>query len=236
MWLIADYQSVGLFSLKSSLATSSGAKSLLIPTPYAIKMALLDAACRCWGVPEAQTIWPIIRDLPIALRLPKRAVVTNLFAKILKPRRSPAKPGMPDSGPFGKTIAFREYVWLDGDMGVACSLDESHIPRLTELFAQINYLGKRGSFVQLMGSPWTAAELPGEFVLLNPPGNPDSFPNQGFLQMLDDCGPDLSFDHVNIYSGTRLSLGKDRIFHHIILPYRLARSSKGYTLYERIDG
>ena len=46
MWLIAEYQPVSLFSLKNSLATSSGGKSLLVPTPYAFKMALLDAACR----------------------------------------------------------------------------------------------------------------------------------------------------------------------------------------------
>jgi hypothetical protein len=55
MWLIADYQPVTLFSLKNSLATSSGGKSLLVPTPCAFKMALLDAACRVWGYPRLRS-------------------------------------------------------------------------------------------------------------------------------------------------------------------------------------
>ena len=41
MWLIAEYEAVTLFSLKLSTATSSGGKTLLVPTPYALKMALL---------------------------------------------------------------------------------------------------------------------------------------------------------------------------------------------------
>ena len=67
MWLVAEYQPVGLFSLKHASATSSGGKSLLVPTPFALKMALLDGACRLWGVSEAEAIWPVLRDLPVGL-------------------------------------------------------------------------------------------------------------------------------------------------------------------------
>ena len=55
----------------------------------------------------------------------------------------------------------------------------------------------------------------------------------GTLQMLDDCGPQMTFDHADIYSGKRITLGKERILRHIVLPYRLARSSRGYSLYQR---
>ena len=235
MWLIAEYQAVGLFSLKNSLATSSGGKSLLVPTPYAFKMALLDAACRCWGVAQAEAIWPVLRDLLIALRLPQRAAVTNLFTKILKPRRSPTGPGTPDAGPLGKTIAFREYVWFGGALGFACRLEEGYQPQVTDLLAQINYLGKRGGFMQLMSPPQLVTELSQGFVPLNPVEGCDSFHSQGLLQMLDDCGPNLSFEQANIYSGKRIRLGKDRILHHVVLPYRLTRSSRSYSLYERLD-
>jgi hypothetical protein len=61
-----------------------------------------------------------------------------------------------------------------------------------------------------------------------------SFSFGGTLQILDDCGPKLTFDQVDIYSGKRMTLGKDRILRHIVLPYRLARSSRGFSLYERI--
>ena len=235
MWLVADYQPVGLFSLKNSLATSSGAKSLLLPTPYALKMALLDAACRRWGVIQAEASWPTLRDLPVAMRLPKQAVVTNLFAKILKPRRSKARPGSSDVGPLGKTIAFREYVWLGGNLGIALQLAGNHLPRVFELLLQFNYLGKRGSFVQLLAPPRRLTSLPEGFVHLNPPETPATFSSRGLLQMLDDCGPGVTFEQANIYSSGRIKMGQERVLHHVVLPYRLVRSSKGYSLYERLD-
>jgi hypothetical protein len=46
MWMLAKYRPTGIFSLKSSATTSSGAKTLLVPTMYAVKMALVDAAFR----------------------------------------------------------------------------------------------------------------------------------------------------------------------------------------------
>ena len=236
MWLVAEYQPVGLFSLKQALATSSGGKSLLLPTPFAIKMALLDAACRLWGVRRAREIWPALRDLPVALCLPKRAVVTNLFAKILKPRRNPARPGTPHAGPLGKTIAFREYVWAEGKLSIALNVDGGdRAAEMSELLLQINYLGKRGGFVQLLHPPDRVDDLPEGFTFLNPPGGQVVFDSQGLLQMLDDCGSKMTFEHANVYSGKRITLGKERVLYHVVLPYRLARSSKSYSLYERID-
>ena len=233
MWLIADYQPVTLFSLKNSLATSSGGKSLLIPTPYALKMALLDAACRVWGVSQAEAAWPTLRDLPMAVKLPERLVVTNLFAKILKPRRSQPRPGSPDAGPLGKTIAFREYVWAEGELGIALNVPEDDLERVSSLLWQINYLGKRGGFVQLLRPPVAAASLPEGFTLLTE-GVQGAFP-LGTLQMVDDCGPKMTFEQANVYSRQRIRVGVERILHHVVLPYQLTRSSRGYSLYERLD-
>ena len=236
MWFITEYRPVGLFSLKHALATSSGGKSLLVPTPFALKMALLDAACRRYGVSQAKEMWPSLRDLSIALLPPKRAIVTNLFTRVLKPRRNPAKPGTAHAGPLGKTIAFREYVWNEGDLVIAFGLvNEERAPELGELFLQINYLGKRGGFVQLMRPPQLVERLPVGLVSLNPSGDQTAFDSRGLLQMLDDCGPKMTFEHADIYSGKRVTLGKERVLRHVVLPYRLVRSSKSYSLYERID-
>lgn len=235
MWLTAEYQPVGMFSLKHALATSSGAKSLLVPTPFAIKMALVDAGCRLWGVARAAEIWPTVRDLRVALRPADRLVVTNLFAKILKPRRSSARPGSRHAGPLGQTIAFREYVWSDGALGVALGLDATdEAPHLVDLLLQINYLGKRGGFVQLLRAPSKVADLASGFVPLNPVERRADFDSRGLLQMLDDCGPTMTFEHANVYSGKSIRLGKERVLNHVVLPYRLVRSSKGYSLYERV--
>ena len=235
MWLIAEYQPTALFSLKPAWATSSGGKSLLVPTPYAVKMALLDAACRTAGVAVARDAWPWLRDLTVALRPPERATVTNLFTRILKPRRTSAKPGTQHAGPLGKTICFREYVYFDGSLGIALLGGEvGDRSRLEDWLLQVNYLGKRGGFVQLLGPPTLAETLPSGFIVV------DSDPTQPFLadgiiQQLDDCDASLTFEKADIYSGKRINLGKERVLHHIVLPYRLVRSSKGFSHYERID-
>jgi len=236
MWLIAHYQPVGLFSLKHALATASGAKSLLVPTPFALKMALLDAAYRLYGASRVNEIWPTLRDLSVACRPPKRAVVTNLFAKVLKPRRNPARPGMMHAGPLGQTIAYREYVWAAGILEIGLGYDKEHVvSQLADLVSQVNYLGKRGGFVQLVRLPEWVTQLPKGFVVLNPSEPPSAFDSRGLLQMLDDCGPKMTLAHADIYSGKRITLGKERILHHVVLPYRLVRSSKAYSLYQRVD-
>jgi hypothetical protein len=234
MWLIAEYQPTALFSLKPAWATSSGGKSLLVPTPYAVKMALLDAACRTAGVAAARAAWPWLRDLVVALRPPKQVLVTNLFTKILKPRRNPAKPGTPHAGPLGKTIAFREYVYFDGALGIALSGGSVDRAPLEKWLLQVNYLGKRGGFVQLLCPPAVADDLPPGFVVVD--GAPDRpFLADGVIQQLDDCDPSLTFEKADIYSGKRIRLGKERVLRHVVLPYRLVSSSKSFSYYERID-
>ena len=54
MWLVSEYEASALFTLKPATATASGGKTLLVPTPFAIKMALLDVACRLAGRAAAE--------------------------------------------------------------------------------------------------------------------------------------------------------------------------------------
>ena len=230
MWLIADYEAVTLFSLKLSTATSSGGKTLLVPTPYAFKMALLDSACRTLGVSQARSLWEQIRDLRVAIRPASKVVVTNLFQKILKPFKNPPKEGTPDSfGPFQRTIGYREYAQLVGPMSVAMELSEAQKSVFEGLLLNINYFGKRGGFMQLIKSPQLVKELPPHYV--DATGEQMSFSIFGTLQVLDDCAPSLTFEKANIYSGERLKEG-DRIRRSVILPYRMTSSSKSYSLYE----
>jgi hypothetical protein len=237
MWLIAEYEAVTLFSLKLSSATASGGKTLLVPTPYAIKMALLDAACRVKGVVGAEQLWPQVRDLQVAIRPAAMAVVSNLFQKVLKPYKNPPKPGTPNFGPFQRTIAYREYVQLVGALSLAVGWegDEADEGRewLGDLLLNINYLGKRGGFMQLVKQPTLAVALPGEFVMAT--ADQVGYAVHGTLQLLDDCTPALSFAKANIYSGEKVRLGKERVLRNIVLPCRLTKSSKSYSLYERFE-
>jgi hypothetical protein len=226
MWTIARYQPTAFFSLKPNMATSSGGKSLIVPTPFAVKTALLDAAIRTQGLAQGKALFSDIRALEIAVRLPRQIVVNNTFNRILRAARSPS----PGQWPYQRTIGFREYVQFGGPLALAFRGMTSD---LVQLLAQINYLGKRGGFIQLLDQPEDVETLPDDFTLLTV-GVDGAFP-LGTLQMVDDWGERMTFERINIYSDKRITTGTHRVFHHVVLPHQPIRSSRGFTLYERTD-
>ena|SRR6266487_1263828 len=237
MWYQASYLPISLFSLCQSLSTSSGAKTLLVPTPFALKTALLDAAIRVLGKEQATLLFPTIRDVQIAVRLPQQLVVINSFLKIVRPKK---KGPSDDLGtglvtPLGSTIAYREFVSYDGALGLALSSRKGDpLPtEIVQLFAQINYFGKRGSFVQLVEPPQLVDQLDEGWTLLTV--EQQLFTVDGTVQMLDDYGPSVTFERADITSGVRITPGKDRVQRPIVLPCRLVKSSRAFTLYQRIE-
>lgn len=243
MWVAANYTATTLFSLRLSTATASGARTHLVPTPYTIKMALLDAACRLDGVNIARENWEWLRGSVVALRPAERVVVNNTFIKILRPRRKDSKSkegdvedsdtGSADAGFFGRTIAYREFAQIDGVFGIALEVQwDEHALLLNRWLPMIQYLGKRGGFVQMVSEPATSDNLPQDYLLLD--GKPRPFDLDAMLTQLDDAGDELTFEHANIYSGEKMTIGKHRLFRTVALPYQVARSSRGYTAYRLV--
>lgn len=243
MWIGADYTATTLFSLRLSTATASGARTHLVPTPYTIKMALIDAACRLDGVNVARANWDWLRGAVVALRLAERVVVNNTFIKVLRPRRKDSKSkegdvedsgvGSADAGFFGRTIAYREYAQIDGVFGITLEVQQDeHASLLSRWLPMIQYLGKRGGFVQMVSEPIVLDALPVDYLLLD--GKPRSFNLDAILTQLDDAGDELTFERADVYSGEKMTLGKHRLFRTVALPYQVARSSRGYTAYQLI--
>jgi len=230
-WLIARYQPVGLFSLKPSEATSTGGKSLLVPTPFAIRTALLDVAIRVRGVSYGPKAFEVIKALRLAVCPPKRAAVTSLFVKVLKPEREADKRGRA----MQRTIAFREYVHLEGALTLAFGGEPAHLEQVAPLLPHLTYLGKRGSFFQLLAPPREVetvdSEPPAGFVALVSWNHGESFP-LGYIQRLDDWGEDLTFEKVNIYTTERIRRGHERISMDVVLPYVLLKAGRGFAIYE----
>src|SRR5665213_339622 len=83
-WLALRYRPTSLWSLKSSGVTSSGAKSLLVPTPYSIKLGLIDAAIQTGQVPDGERLFELLRGRPLRIGPPASAVVSATFVKVWK--------------------------------------------------------------------------------------------------------------------------------------------------------
>ncbi len=250
MWLITEYRPATLFSFKIGVATSTGAKTLFLPTPFAIRTALLDAAIRTRGKESAEEVFDALKPLRIAASPPERVVVTNLFAKVQKPTRAKGKKG-DDEGekddeeeqgkPMTPSIAFREYAHLDGTLALAFEGSTDALKFIEELAPQVNYFGKRGSFFQWMDRVRYEPELPAGFTRLDEGmafengkitnNVPAAFP-LGVIQLMDDWGEALTFEKVNVYSDAPIRIPKDRVRRSVVFPYRLSRSSRGFSYYE----
>ena len=246
MWTIAEYESTSLFTLKPATATASGGKTLLVPTPYSIKMALLDVACRLEGVAAGEAAWGWLGNVGVALKPARAVVINHTFMKVRNSYefkgKAIDKPAAIEKAkaarkyPFGESIQYREYAYLHGPFELAL---------LTETAAQsisvqrwllnVNYLGRRGGFVQVVAPPRMADDLPDGFIRLDT--TVDSFSLGGsLLTQLDDVGDGLTFARANIYTTDKITLGKHRVLRHITLPYLRVTSSRRYTYYERSDG
>lgn len=234
-WLLATYCPVGLFALKTTYATNKGGKTLLVPTPYAIKLALVDACFRAYGPKDAEDnaryVFEQVKDKAIRLSPPEHCVVQNTFVKIKQESREGAK------GTYDSTVAYREFCFFEGELVVALNVEELEdkaISLIKNSLKHINYFGKRGGYFQFIKCE-RVAKLPSGFSL---PEDTTNFKLDAYavMQPLDDVGDiddaDL-FDRVNSYSDKSLTLGRHRILKNTFLPYRLIRSSRNYTYYAR---
>lgn len=250
-WTIVDYHPVSLFSLRPAYTTASGGQTLLAPTAFAVKMAILRASIQTAGIEEGRRRFPQIRDLRIALRLPDHLSVTKTIVRVLRPfEEKNAKTKEKEIArhldrkqyPFHPTIAYREYVQF-GDptrppqenvVRVACAQTNNDIPAwLAKTLVAINYLGKRGGFLQAMGWPTVAMDLDATFWEIT--RDSASFSIDGVWQQLDDFGASMQFEHADVYNPLPVRLGKERVLRQLVLPYRQMRFGSDYSAYERIS-
>ncbi|GAA5503712.1 hypothetical protein Dxin01_03473 [Deinococcus xinjiangensis] len=224
-WLVATYEPTALFSLKDSQATSAAGKSLLVPSPYAVKTALIDVAVNWQGVAFAQEVFDWLRVLQVRSSPPQWACVTNLFVKVQRPPKN-AEPG----NPFKPTVAFREYIQFRGKLRLAfevSQLKDEQRKTLSELLLRLNMLGKRGGFMQWL-EQCEMANLDAHFVAHTGDGRMAG--GSAVMHYLDDYGPKMTWEKLSTFDKAT----PDRMVVSALVPYRMRRSSKRSTVYERV--
>lgn len=230
-WLIAEYEPTALFSLKVSLATSSVGRTLVIPTPYAIKMAVVDAGFRAGlGKNECDDLLRALAATEVRIAPPPSAVVTHTFIKV----RQESRKGDP-LRPYGSTIAYREVAHLSGATLWAFDLaenDEQFATCLTTLLPYISYVGKRGSFIRLLRL-WRLATLDIYFTQPVPSQGSWSPPPRAHVVPLDDFGPEADLETLSSFNKSRPKRERHRRFVNTIVPAGIVRTGPGFTEYSR---
>lgn len=230
MWLEITYRPTTLFSLKQSSATNSAGKTLFTPSPYSVKMALINAIITYDSIDKAIENFDMIKNLEIQFALPHRLTVNNCFVKIQKEKRHESKKDKLDT--FQSTVAFREYIYFNGDIKIAFNANDREnqnalIDFLWEWSPKINYFGKRSCFFQFI----TLNELEVLPEYYSRTFNKLSEITPGMFFSMDDFGKKATFDKINTYTNTKT----DRESKIYILPIMSTKSNKNFAMYERIN-
>ena len=232
MWWEIEYQPTTLFSLKKSEATNAAGKSLLLPSPYSVKMALLNAICTYDTIELAKENFELIKDLQMEFSLSEYIVVNNCFIRIMQESRAETRKENPNIL-FKSTVAFREYLFYSGKIKIAFKDPTRNVEKLTFLkkyFYKINYFGKRSCFFQMISfSENPLNELPQDYSRAINDLAYLSDGRQKILCKVDDFGKNVSFENVSSFSDEKT----ERISKVICLPYKSTKSNKNFTLFER---
>ncbi|MEK7280796.1 MAG: hypothetical protein AAB037_00385 [Chloroflexota bacterium] len=228
-WLVLEYLPTALFSLKISLATSSVGKTLVVPTPYAIKMAYVDAGFRAGlAIGECGELLKSLVGMTLRVAPPSIAVVTHTFVKIRQESRddNPLHPYTPN-------IAYREVVYHQGLWRWAFDLavgGDSVAEWLVYLAPYVTYIGKRGSFIQYVCTR-RLAELGDAFT--QPLNNQPTFrlPIRAHIVPLDDFGPEANLQILSSYTPDSVKRDKHRKFVNTIVPLGVVNTGPGFTEY-----
>lgn len=235
-WLVIRYDIVALFSLKMSRATSTAGKTLLVPTPYAVKMAFVDVALRHRFSSDPDSLIAGLRDASIRIGVPQHACVTGTIQSVRQESREVDRRRDPDLPAYRSTIAMRELVHCRGSFRLAFDLDTlaaETAALLVTLAPAINYFGKRGSFVQYTGQS-QIAQLDDTFSRAVQSESPPETP-RGYRATLDDFGPKADFDALNSFSRSRIEPGVHRKFVETLIPMREYNSGPGFAHFHAPD-
>lgn len=210
------YQPTNLFSLKESNSTNSGAKSLLIPSPYSIKMALFNQAITIDGKEvfeeKKSKEFAFIKDAQITYCVSGSFCVNNCFVTIQSLR----------DGTYRGKPSFREYIYLSDNIEIIFDVQDLEAKQyLQKYLHRINYFGKRGCFFQFVGYRDNPSEP-----------NVKEFDvsdfTPGVLQEYDDISPKAQFKNVDNFDSSNAQRDKKIL----VIPVRNVNSSKSYTHYK----
>lgn len=229
LWLRGTFEFATTFSYRLPGASSQFAIGVPVPSPAAVKLALVAAAIHEEGSPDAGVpVLEAVRNSAIWFGVPRRIVRFRAFIKRLKPAKE-AK-GLQES------TGARDYFLLDSPLEIYISVSPVWSARLQQLLARIRRFGTSDSLCCCCDVSET--EPPSEYCAV-----PLEFFSKELAQALHerilvsllDLQPTVTFDDVDPFrEGTRRGDPFRRVPY--ALPMRVTKSGVNWTLMERTGG
>lgn len=222
-WIRAQVRFASLYSYRIPNTSPSFAPASPVPSPLAVRLALVDAAIQRGGsVDDGREIFEVVKAAPLRLVPPERVCIIKAFSKRLKPAKT---------GELVESTGIREYCHPEGPLQLYIQ-PEREAEHVAELFRHLRRLGTTDSLARCSAE---MVEAPPEDLACrtvdNLPVHLDNFDRRMVVSLLD-LPPDAGFDAVNPYSPAQRGFKYRQQFW--VLPLVLRQRGENWTLYERV--
>jgi len=233
-WIRARVHFASLYSYRIPDTSPSFASVSPVPSPSAVRLALVDAAIQRGGsVSEGREIFELVRSAHLCLVPPERVCVVRAFVKRLKPQ-APKSRDARERGQERQLVestGIREYCHPDGPLEIYLQ-PEREAERVLGLFRLLRRLGTTDSLARC--SAELGREPPQELICRLA----DTLPldlhnfNRRMVVSLLDLPEEAGFDAVNPYLPSPRGFSYRRQFW--VLPLVHRQRGENWILYERV--
>jgi hypothetical protein len=220
-WVCAELLFASFYSYRVPDASPSFAPASPVPSPAALRLALVDAAIQAYGsVSRGEEVFELVKCAPLRIVPPERVSVVKAFVKRLKPGKKKE---------LVESTGVREYCHAEGPLQVYLQLDNG-IERLAGLFPLLRRLGTTDSLVSCRvsraePSPELCCRIASELPLIAA-----NFQRRAVFT-LNEIGPNTRFEQINPFSAAKR--GKPFEKQLFILPLIKERLGENWVIYRR---
>lgn len=224
-WIRAQMFFASLYSYRVPNTSPSFAPAAPVPSPSAVRLALVDAAIQRNGsVAEGRDVFDLVKAASLRLVPPERVCVVRAFTKRLKK-------GKRKDGALVESTGIREYCHPDGPLEIYLQ-PERETERIAQLFGILRRLGTTDSLAYCRAE--IGSEPPEELACRLTAGLPverDNFARRVVVPLLE-LPNDATFDDVNPYATSRRRFKYRQEFWTLPLVQR--QRGGNWILYERV--
>lgn len=224
-WVKAEVHFATLYSYRVPNTSPSFSPASPVPSPSAVRLALVDAAIqRSGSVAEGRQVFDLVKDAPLRMVPPEGVCMSRAFVKRLKPGKGEE---------LVKSTGVREYCHPLGPLELY--IEVQHQPDMVvSLFQEIRRLGTTDSLAHCTA---TAGVSPPEDLVVRPLNGQvlalqeSNFQGRMVVSLLE-FPADVTFDAINPYTPSTRGFRYQQNFW--VLPLVLTQRGESWAVYKRI--
>jgi len=225
-WIFAALHFGSLFSYRIPNLSPGYSLASPVPSPAAVKLALVEAAIKIEGnLKFGEEVFEIVKKAPLEIEPPEKVSILKFFIKRLKPSKI-------KEISFEESFGIREYCHFSGPMRIYLKVSEKE-EKLKFIFKQLRRLGTTDSILRCDASINEEGPNPGLTSKIIFDLKPDiSNLMRRPVVTLNDIKEDIDFSQVNPYSQKKK--GNPFISKTYVLPLCEIKRGENFVLYKKL--